>query len=251
VDRKASESTQDQALQAILFLYRHVLGVELPWLENVVRAKRPQPRPVVLMSEDARRILASLDGTPWLVASPLYGSGLRFAKRLRLRVIDLELDRGELIVRDGKGAKDRVTVLPPSLREPLKTHLGRLHEWFIEERKRGRPGVWLPHALNRKYPRASTSWGWQYRFPSTSQCRDPHDRQLVGHHVHPKTIQRSVTIAVLRAGISKPAGCHTFGHCFATHLLEAGYDIRTVQELLGHADVRNRGGRGVRSPLDR
>jgi integron integrase len=230
------------------------------WVENGVLLGTPQHRPVVLTADETRCILSNLDGTPWLVASLLYGCGLRLVEGLRLRVKDLELERGEIIVRDGKGAKDRITVLPHSLNEPLKAHLARLHDWFTEERKRGRPGVSLPHALNRKYPRAATSWGWQYLFPSSSVCRDPYDGTLVRHHMHPKTIQRSVTLAVRRSSIAKPVGCHTFRHCFATHLLEAGYDIRTVQELLGHADVKttmiythvlNRGGRGVRSPLDR
>jgi integron integrase len=260
IGRKVSASTQNQALQSILFLYRQVLEIELPWLDNVVRAKRPQHRPVVLTADETRCILSNLDGTPWLVASLLYGCGLRLVEGLRLRVKDLELERGEIIVRDGKGAKDRITVLPHSLNEPLKAHLARLHDWFTEERKRGRPGVSLPHALNRKYPRAATSWGWQYLFPSSSVCRDPYDGTLVRHHMHPKTIQRSVTLAVRRSSIAKPVGCHTFRHCFATPLHEAGYDIRTVQELLGHADVKTtmiythvliRGGWGVRCPLDR
>jgi integron integrase len=259
VDRKVSASTQNQALQAILFLYRRVLEIELPWLDHVVRARRPRPVPVVLTPQETRRILSNLDGTPWLVASLRYGGGLRLAEALRLRVKDLEFERGELLVRDGKGAKDRITVLPRALQEPLRAHLARLHDWFTEERRRGRPGVSLPNALNRKYPRASTSWGWQYLFPSSGVCRDPYDGRLVRHHIHSKTIQRSVTLAVRRAGITKPASCHTFRHCFARHLLESGHDIRTVQELLGHADVKttmiythvlNRGGRGVRSPLD-
>lgn len=260
VNGKVSASTQNQALQAVLFLYRQVLGVDLPWLENVTRATRPKRLPVVLSRAEVRSLLAALEGTPWLVANLLYGSGLRLIEALRLRVKDLALERGELIVRDGKGGKDRVTVLPATLIAPLRGHLTRLQAWFQEQRRRGEPGVSLPQALGAKYRDASTQWGWQYVFPSTSLCTDPHTGRPTRHHLHEKTVQRAVQLAVQKVALSQPASCHTLRHCFATHLLEAGYDIRTVQELLGHADlnttmiythVMGKGAKGVRSPLDR
>ena len=260
VDRKVSASTQNQAMQALLFLYRQVLEVELPWLENVTRAVQPRRLPVVLSRAQVRALLAQLEGIPWLVASLLYGGGLRLMEALALRVKDLALDRGELVVRDGKGGKDRVTVLPEALIPHLRAHLVRLEERFREQRRRGDPGVSLPQALARKYPRAGTDWGWQYLFPAKGLCADPYDGRPTRHHVHEKAIQRAVQLAVRAAGLSVPASCHTLRHCFATHLLEDGYDIRTVQELLGHSDlnttmiythVMNKGARGVRSPLDR
>ncbi len=256
---RVSASTQNQALCAILFLYRQVLKTDLPWLANLVRAPPSRHLPVVLTREEVRHVLAELRGSHWLMASLLYGSGLRLQECLALRVKDLDLARGELVVRDGKGGKDRVTMLPASLRAPLEGHLARLKDWFENERRLGRPGVSLPHALARKYPLAATSWGWQYLFPATGACRDSVSGALVRPHLHPNTLQRAVAGAVRRAGMTKPASCHTFRHCFATHLIEAGYDIRTVQELLGHASVKttmiythvlNRGGRGVLSPLD-
>ncbi|MCP5338926.1 MAG: integron integrase, partial [Sinobacteraceae bacterium] len=206
-----------------------------------------------------RRVLAELQGIPWLVANLLYGSGLRLQEALMLRVKDLDLERLELVVRDGKGRKDRMTTLPASLRLALEAHLVRLREWFSNERAAGRPGVSVPHALDRKYGSAPVSWAWQFVFPSTGLCIHPHSGNRVRHHLHPSVVQRAVKLAVRRSGILKPASCHTFRHCFATHLLESGYDIRTVQELLGHSDVKttmiythvlNRGGRAVRSPLD-
>jgi integron integrase len=260
VHRKVSAATQNQALQAILFLYRHVLEIQLPWLGNVTRASNAKRLPVVLSREEVRALLAQLQGTPWLLANLLYGSGLRLMEGLRLRVKDLQLDRGELIVRQAKGGKDRLTMLPGSLEVPLRAHLARLRQWYEEERRRGSPGVSLPFALGRKYPRAATQWGWQYLFPSAQLCQDPQTGQPVRHHLHEKSIQRAVQSAVRKAGITQPASCHTLRHCFATHLLEDGYDIRTVQELLGHADlnttmiythVLTKGAHGVRSPLDR
>lgn len=254
-----SESTQNQALSALLFLYKQVLGVELPWLDQITRARRPKRLPVVLTREEVRRVLSELDGRHWLIASLLYGSGLRLHEALAIRVKDLELSRCELIVRDGKGRKDRVTMIPASLREVLAGHITRLRVWFDNERLRSHPGVSLPHALAHKYPGAPTSWAWQYIFPADKCCSDPYTGRAVRHHAHHSNVQRAVKCAVRRSGITKPASCHTFRHCFATHLLESGYDIRTVQELLGHSDVKttmiythvlNRGGRGVRSPLD-
>lgn len=260
VGRKVSASTQNQALQAILFLYRQVLDTELPWLENVTRAQRAQHLPVVLSREEVRRVLSRLDGTAWLIGHLLYGSGLRVTEALRLRVKDCVIDRGEIIVRDAKGGKDRVTVLPASLETPLRAHLARLREWFESERRGARPGVTLPLALSRKYPNAATQWGWQYLFPSANICTSPYSGKAVRHHLHEKSIQRAVKAAVHKAGIVQPASCHTLRHSFATHLLEDGYDIRTVQELLGHSDVKTtmiythvmrKGAKGVKSPLDR
>jgi integron integrase len=260
VQRKVSAATQNQALQALLFLYRHVLEVELPWLDNITRAGSAKRLPVVLTRDEARALLSQLEGAPWLVASLLYGSGLRLMEALRLRVKDLALERGELIVRDGKGGKDRVTVVPAALDVPLRAHLGRLRAWYEDERRRQQPGVSLPAALARKYPHCGTQWGWQYLFPSATLCRDPYAGVPVHHHLHEKVVQRAVQAAVHRAGLTQPASCHTLRHCFATHLLEDGYDIRTVQELLGHADLKatmvythvmRKGAAAVRSPLDR
>jgi integron integrase len=260
VQRKVSSATQNQALQALLFLYRQVLGIELPWLNNVTRAGSAKRLPVVLTRDEVRALLAQLEDTPWLVANLLYGSGLRLSEALRLRIKDLALERGELIVRDGKGGRDRVTMLPAALAVPLRGHLSRLRAWYEDERRRGQPGVSLPTALARKYPQGGTQWGWQYLFPSGSLCPDPYASVPVRHHLHEKSVQRAVQAAVRKAGLTQPASCHTLRHCFATHLLEDGYDIRTVQELLGHSDLKTtmmythvmaKGARGVRSPLDR
>ena len=260
VHRKVSSATQNQALQALLFLYRQVLGIELPWLDNITRATTAKRLPVVLTREEVRSLLSQLNGAPWLVANLLYGSGLRLMEALRLRIKDLALERGELIVREAKGFKDRVTMLPASLDVPLRAHLARLRAWFEDERRRQQPGVSLPRALARKYPHAGTQWGWQYLFPSASLCRDPYAEVPVRHHLHEKVVQRAVQEAVRTAGLTQPASCHTLRHCFATHLLEDGYDIRTVQELLGHADLKTtmiythvmgKGAKAVRSPLDR
>jgi integron integrase len=260
VDSKVAASTQNQALQALLFLYRQVLEINLPWLENVTRALRPKRLPVVLTATEVRAVLAQLEGTTWLVANLLYGSGLRLMESLRLRVKDLELERHELIVRDAKGGKDRVTVLPEAIIGELRAHLQRLHLRFEQDRVAGAPGVSLPSALARKFPNASTQWGWQYVFPASSYCEDPYSGRPIRHHLHEKVLQRAVQAAVRGAGILQPASCHTFRHCFATHLLEAGCDIRTIQELLGHSDVRTtmiythvlgKGAMAVKSPLDR
>jgi integron integrase len=215
---------------------------------------------VVLTVAEVRSVLAQLDGIPWLYANLLYGSGLRLMEGLRLRIKDLVVERGELIVREAKGGKDRVTVLPTSIVDPLRAHLAKLHIRFKQLRNSGEPGVSLPAALARKFPNYSRQWGWQYVFPSDSLCQDVYTDKPVRHHIHEKSMQRAVQAAVRKAGITQPAGCHSFRHCFATHLLEAGCDIRTVQELLGHADVRTtmiythvlrKGAMGVKSPLDR
>ena len=260
VKRKVSAATQNQAMHALLFLYRHVLEIELPWLDNVTRASSAKRLPVVLTREEVRSLLSQLQGAPWLVASLLYGSGLRLMEALRIRVKDLALDRGELIVRDGKGGKDRVTMVPTALDTSLRAHLAQLREWYVDQRRRQQPGVSLPTALARKYPQGGRQWGWQYLFPSASFCRDSYVAVPVRHHLHEKVVQRAVQGAVLRAGLTLPASCHTLRHSFATHLLEDGYDIRTIQELLGHADLKTtmiythvmgKGAGGVRSPLDR
>jgi integron integrase len=260
VSGRVSASTQNQALQALLFLYRHVLEIDLPWLENVTRAAKSKRLPVVLSRSEVRAVLGELSGTAWLVASLLYGSGLRLTEALRLRVKDVGFERGELIVRDGKGGKDRVTVLPATVAVPLRSHLECLRIRYERERRRGEPGVSLPGAMVQKYAVYAVQWGWQYVFPADTACKDAFTGQLVRHHLHERLVQRAVQIAVRKAGITQPASCHTFRHCFATHLLEAGSDIRTVQELLGHADVSTtmlythvlgHGAMGVMSPLDR
>jgi integron integrase len=260
VDRKVSAATQNQALQALLFVYRHVLEAALPWLEGVTRASQPKRLPVVLTRREVHALLSQLQGTPWLVTSILYGSGLRLMEALSLRVKDVSVERCELMVRDAKGGRDRVTMLPDAIKGALLAHLRRLHDWFEQERRAGRPGVSLPFALGRKYPQAATQWGWQYVFPSARLRPDGDTQRLVRHHVHEKSVQRAVQGAVRKANIGKPASCHTLRHCFATHLLEDGYDIRTLQELLGHSDLKttmiythvmSKGANGVRSPLDR
>ena len=257
--RRVSASTQNQALAALLFLYREVLREPSPGLEGVIRAKRPHRLPVVLSRDEAHAVLAELSGAPRLVALLLYGSGLRLLEALRLRVKDLDLARGELTVRAGKGDKDRRTVLPAAAAVPLREHLARVRALHARDLARGAGRVALPGALERKLPQAGREWGWQWVFPATTHYRDRETGERRRHHLHESAVQRAVREAVLKAGISKRATCHTFRHSFATHLLEDGYDIRTVQELLGHNDVRttmiythvlNRGGRGVRSPLD-
>jgi integron integrase len=257
--RRVAASTQNQALAALLFLYREVLQSKLPWLESVVRAKRPQHLPIVLSPDEVRRIFEKLSGTELLIARLLYGSGLRLSECLRLRAKDVDFRYRQITVRDGKGQKDRVTMLPDSVARDLADHVERARALHRSDRDSNRPGVSLPFALRRKYPAASTSWSWFFVFPARGFSRDPNGTGLVRHHAHPKHVQRAVQRAVWAAGIGKPASCHTFRHCFATHLLASGYDIRTVQELLGHSDVKttmiythvlNRGGRGVRSPLD-
>lgn len=258
-DRKVSASTQNQALQSLLFLYREVLKVQLPFLNDMVRASKPRRLPVVLTQEEVQRVMSHLQGASKLMVALMYGSGLRLHEALTLRVKDLDLARRDITVRNGKGGKDRITVLPATVLPMLQSHLTAMRAWYEAERKQNAPGVSIPDALARKYPISPIAWGWQYVFPSTKFATDALDGRLVRHHLHPKTIQRAVQFAMLRAGITKPAGCHTFRHCFATHLLEAGYDIRSVQELLGHSDVKttmiythvlNRGGRAVKSPLD-
>ena len=260
VRRDVSASTQNQALSAILFLYKQVLQIELPWMDGVIRAGRPQRLPVVLTREEVASVLAQLDGTLWLIASLLYGSGMRLMEVLRLRVKDVEFARLEILIRDGKGQKDRVTMLPRKLAAPLELHLQRVRALHEQDLREGYGRANLPHALARKYPNAAAEWGWQFVFPSVNRSEDPRSGGIFRHHLHEKTIQRAVRNAVRRVGLHKPATPHTLRHSFATHLLESGQDIRTVQELLGHSDVKttqiythvlNRGGLGVLSPLDR
>jgi integron integrase len=259
VTRHVSASTQNQAKAAILFVYRHVLGVELPWLDDVVIAKVPQRLPVVLTSREVRSLLHELNGTTGLVASLLYGTGMRLMEGLRLRVKDIDFDRREIIIREGKGNKDRVTVLPENLIDPLRQRMRKTQELHQADLDAGYGEVHLPQALQAKYANAGRSWGWQYVFPSQVRSVDPRSGVIRRHHLAEQSVQRAVSVAAKRAGISKPCSPHTLRHSFATHLLQAGYDIRTVQELLGHANVAttqiythvlNKGGRGVLSPFD-
>jgi integron integrase len=258
-DRNVAAATQNQALAALLFLYKQVLEIELPWLDQIVRSKRPKRLPVVLTRAEVRAVLGNLSGRHWLVASLLYGSGLRLLEALHLRIKDVDLGQRKLIVRDAKGMKDRVTVLSDSLVEPLRRHIAGLRASHQNAIWGGFGGVELPHALESKYPHAHLDFGSQYVFPADHPSRDPRSGAWRRHHLYEDTVQRKGREAIRAAAIEKPASCHTLRHSFATHLLEAGYDIRTLQELLGHSNVRttqiythvlNRGGLGVRSPMD-
>jgi len=260
VHDKVAASTQNQALSALLFLYREVLGVGLPWLDDVVRAKRPQYLPVVLTRDEVRAVLQRLDGVPRLMAILLYGAGLRLLECCRLRVKDVDFATNQIAIRDGKGRKDRVTMLPAAVKTELAGHIQRVREQHHTDIRQGGGWVELPGALARKYPNAGRDWGWHWVFPATRIYVDRLTGQRRRHHLHESVLQRAVKDAVRGAGIAKPATCHTFRHSFATHLLEESHDIRTVQELLGHQDVSttmiythvlNRGPAGVRSPADR
>lgn len=259
VQRNVAASTQNQALHAILFLYRDVLNIDLPWLNEVQRAKQPQRLPVVFTREEVRALMAQLEGTMWLMAMLTYGSGLRLLECLRLRVKDVDFHYKQLVVRDAKGQKDRVTMLPNSLIDPLRTHLARVRVLHENDLREGFGHVHLPGALAAKYPSADREWGWQYVFPSSRRSIDPRSGSEQRHHAQEDALQRAVKQAIRKANIVKPGSVHTLRHSFATHLLESGYDIRTVQQLLGHADVKttmiythvlNQGGRGVVSPVD-
>lgn len=259
VKRNVAASTQNQALSAIIFLYREVLDIKLEWVEGVERAKKPARLPVAFTRAEVQAVLARLDGTKWLMASLLYGAGLRLMECVRLRVKDVEFTRRQITVRDGKGGKDRVTVLPNAAVEPLMRHLTRVRALHEQDVEAGFGAASLPHALARKYPNAGRELGWQFVFPASHRSVDPRTGLERRHHITESVLQRAVKQAIREAGINKPGSCHTFRHSFATHLLEDGYDIRTLQELLGHADVKttmiythvlNRGGKGVRSPID-
>lgn len=259
-ERNVAAATQNQALAALLFLYQKVLEMRLPWLDGMVRAKRPVRLPTVLTEAEAGRLLAQMQGTKWLMASLMYGAGLRQIECLSLRVKDVDFAYRQILVRDGKGGKDRVTMLPEPVVQPLQAHLGRVRALHQRDLSDGFGEVSLPFALARKYPRAGREWGWQYLFPSGKRSVDPESGAIRRHHVFPDTIHRAIKQAVRAAGIIKPVSCHTLRHSFATHLLLSGQDIRTVQELLGHSDVSttmvythvlNRGARGVRSPMER
>ena len=259
VGRKVSASTQSQALSALLFLYREVLALTIGWVDGVERAQKPKRLPVVFTREEARAVLSHLRGEAWLMASLLYVSGLRLMECVRLRVKDLDVARLQITVREGKGGKDRFTVLPQSLAQPLERQLERARALHEPDLRDGFGHVYLPYALARKYPAADREWCWQYVFPARHRSRDPRTGREQRPHIAETALQKAVKHAVMAAGVPKPGSCHTFRHSFATYLIESGYDIRTVQELPGHASVEttqtythvlNKGGRGVRCPLD-
>ena len=259
-EREVAAATQNQALSALIFLYKEVLAQPLPWLEDLERAKRPARLPNVLTRDEVQRLLARMQGVKWLMASLLYGAGLRLRECLKLRVKDVDFGYRQILVRDGKSAKDRVTMLPQSVIEPLQAHLVRVKTQHEQDLAAGYGDVELPDALARKYPKAPYEWAWKFVFPSHRLSTDPRSGVIRRHHVYENYVIRGVKQAAFAARIAKHVSCHTLRHSFATHLLEAGYDIRTVQELLGHADVSttmiythvlNKGGQGVKSPLDR
>jgi len=259
VDRDVSAATQNQAKSALLFLYRVVLNVALPWLDEIVAAKHGRRLPVVLTTHEVRHLLDELSGISLVVVSLLYGTGMRLLEGLRLRVKDVGIEQRALTVRDGKGNRDRVTVLPENLVLPLQAQMAHAKALHLKDLQAGAGQVWLPDALAVKYPKAATAWGWQWVFPSATFSVDPRTGVRRRHHLHETSVQKAMAVAASRAGIDKPCSPHVMRHSFATHLLQSGYDIRTVQELLGHSDVSttmiythvlNRGGRGIRSPLD-
>jgi integron integrase len=259
VNGQVAASTQNQAFHALLFVYRQVLQIELPGPINALRARKPRRLPVVLTRAEVQRVLDQLEGQQQLMVQLLYGTGMRLLECLRLRVKDVDFAQNQIIIRDGKGQKDRPAILPQRLQEPLRHHLESVQRLHQRDLAQGFGAVYLPDALARKYSQADRSWSWQYVFPARSRSKDPRTGLLRRHHYYEGTLQKAVHQAAIRAEMTEPVTCHTFRHCFATHLLEAGYDIRTVQELLGHKDVRttmiythvlNRGGLAVRSPLD-
>lgn len=259
VTRRVAASTQNQALSAILFLYKAVLQQDIGWIDEIVWAKKPKRLPVVLTREEVKAVLQHLSGQTWIMASLLYGSGLRLIECLRLRVKDVDVSYHQITVRDGKGAQDCVTMLPERLNEALQAHMRTIQQLHQRDLEDGFGRVYLPDALARKYPNASREWAWQYIFPAARRTRDPRSGMMRRHHVMPLVLQRAVKAAVRQTGMAKAASCHAFRHSFATHVLENGADIRTVQELLGHKDVKttmiythvlHRGGPGTRSPMD-
>lgn len=256
---QVAASTQNQALSALLFLYREVLNLDVTEID-AVRAKRPQYLPTVLTKPEAITVIQQCDGVYQLVVKLLYGSGLRLSEGLRLRVKDIDFAQQKILVRDGKGSKSRITMLPSSVAAELRDHLVAVQRQHQRDLGRGFGAVHLPFALERKYPNANREWIWQFVFPATQIAKDPRSEQMYRHHLHESSVQKAVKRAAMATKLAKRIGCHTFRHSFATHLLENGYDIRTIQELLGHKDVKttmiythvlNRGGRGVQSPLDR
>ena len=259
INRNVSASTQNQAFSALLFLYQHVLERKLEFIDGVERVRRPARLPVVLSKTEARAVLAHLKGDYRLMAHLLYGSGLRLLEAARLRVKDLDFAYNRITINESKGQQSRITILPARLKRPLQAHLARVHELHRQDLTRGGGAVYMPYALDRKYVNAARSWPWQYVFPAAKLSVDPRSGETRRHHVSEKNLQNAVKLAIRAAGLSKAASCHTFRHSFATHLLEAGYDIRTVQELLGHKDVSttmiythvlNKPGLGVCSPID-
>ena len=259
IKRKVAASTQNVALSALLFLYKQVLEIELPYINNIERAQTPKRLPVVFTKDEVKQILCRLDGMSHLIVSLLYGSGMRLIEGLRLRVKDINFEYRQITVRDDKGQKDRMTMLPEATIEPLKLQLQKHTKFINKIWSWAMDSVELPNALEHKYPNAHREWKWQFVFPSWKRSIDPRSKHIRRHHVYEQSVQRAVRAAIQQAEITKHGGCHTLRHSFATHLLEDGYDIRTVQELLGHKDVKttmiythvlNRGGRGVRSPLD-
>jgi integron integrase len=258
-ERRVSASTHNQALSALLFLYRAVLGHDLPWLDGLQRPRRPQRLPVILTVDEVRAVIGAMEGTHALLARLLYGTGMRIMEALRLRVKDVDFARRTLIVREGKGGKDRALMLPESLAGDLRAQLVSSRALWLLDRADRRPGVEMPEALARKYPHAGESWAWHWVFPQATLSHDPRSGQRRRHHLFDQSLQRAFGRAARAAGLEKPATPHSLRHAFATHLLQAGYDIRTVQDLLGHSDVSTTmiythvlkvGGMGVRSPLD-
>ncbi len=257
---KLSSSSQNQALAAILYLYRAVLKTPLPWIDDIERAKRPTHVPVVFSPEEAVRIIAQLSGVKWLMGNLLYGAGLRLSECLCLRVKDLDFNYRQIVVREGKGGKDRYTILPEITIEPLQKHLIKVKAMHEADLRAGVGSVEMPYALERKYPRAASEWLWQYVFPSSRLSRDPRTGRVGRHHLDASFLQKAVKKAIRTAGINKAGGCHSFRHSFATHLLHEGYDLRTIQELMGHKEITTtmiythvlqRGGKAVRSPADK
>ena len=260
VNRNVTASTQTQALSAILFLYKEVLEGEIGFIENIYRAKKPRRLPVVFTRQEIREIMQYLSGEKWLMANIIYGAGLRLMECLRLRVKDIDFSYNQITVRDGKGQQDRITMLPESIKHPLKKHIEKVWRIHQKDLKEGYGSVYMPYALSRKYRNADREWGWQYIFPSRNRSVDPRSDKVRRHHLNQQVLQRTIKVAIRKAAINKQGSSHSLRHSFATHLLEDGYDIRSIQELLGHKDVKTtmiythvlrRGGQGVKSPADR